>query len=855
MAVETTAEEWIEELTREKPQGKHGGWYGLKLEDTEAGAKILTLDREAQARLVAELVPRMMLFDRAAEAHRATCTSSPDAEWKASWVALWTPRHYGELVLHGLLRRKLPLLEEVVVGLLEWIAEAELPSTLPLAGIASAAESIAGAIGMDDRRRLALIRAASKLRKETYDPTCRKVADRLEALTSDGPQVTLDPGEAWSDAALADLAAMAADKNRRWRELLAHCQKASGGKPTAKWLKAAGPFVEAVGHEALKAHLRRWLPLVDRPRTRPIEREHAWETDENQLIRPAHVELLKGLAWCAGLTEDRDMARALTVLALSAYRKVPRRGPRLVTLGNACVSALGMMPGTEAVGQLALLKVKIKFGTAQKEVEKALNAAATRAGIPREEIEELGVPAYGLDAVGRRREAFGDYTADLVIEDSDVSLRWSKADGKALKSIPAAVKKDHAEDVKELQAAAKDVGKMLAAQCERIDNLFLARKSWPVDAWRERYLDHPLVGTIARRLIWQFTADGRTAAGAWHDGQILGRDGQPLGEFATGTTVSLWHPIGHPAEDVLAWRAWLEGREVRQPTKQAHREVYVLTDAERRTGVYSNRFAAHVLRQHQYNALCAARGWKNQLRLGVDASYPPTALHLPQWGLRAEFWVEAAGEDMNEAGTYLYLATDQVRFYPEGAAGRTAHAGGGGYTADRGRPDEPTPLVDVPALVLSEVLRDVDLFVGVASVGNDPRWADGGPNGRYLDYWREYSFGDLSATAQTRKAVLQRLIPRLKIAGRCSFADRFLVVRGDLRTYKIHLGSGNILMEPNDQYLCIVAKQGGDAAGTPMFLPFEGDSTLSVVLSKALLLADDAKINDPTITSQIGRAS
>ena len=30
------------------------------------------------------------------------------------------------------------------------------------------------------------------------------------------------------------------------------------------------------------------------------------------------------------------------------------------------------------------------------------------------------------------------------------------------------------------------------------------------------------------------------------------------------------------------------------------------------------------------------------------------------------------------------------------------------------------PLEEVPPLVLSEVMRDADLFVGVASVGNDP---------------------------------------------------------------------------------------------------------------------------------------
>lgn len=35
---------------------------------------------------------------------------------------------------------------------------------------------------------------------------------------------------------------------------------------------------------------------------------------------------------------------------------------------------------------------------------------------------------------------------------------------------------------------------------------------------------------------------------------------------------------------------------------------------------------------------------------------------------------------------------------------------------------------------------------------------------------------------------------RLAISDGCTLTDRFLVVRGDLCTYKIHLGSGNILL-------------------------------------------------------------
>jgi hypothetical protein len=244
----------------------------------------------------------------------------------------------------------------------------------------------------------------------------------------------------------------------------------------------------------------------------------------------------------------------------------------------------------------------------------------------------------------------------------------------------------------------------------------------------------------------------------------------------------------------------------------------------------------------------------------VDDTYPPPTRELPEWGLRAEFWVEGAGDDYerdaNESGTYLRLATDQVRFYPIDAPRHEAHAGGGGYEqwlgADQ-RPVEPLPLDTVPALVFSEVMRDIDLFVGVASIGNDPTWSDGGPDGRFRDYWTDYSFGELSETARTRRDVLARLLPRLAIGGRCEIAGRFLRVRGDLCTYKIHMGSGNILMEPHDEYLCIVPDRSAPSGTDGLFLPFEGDRALALVLSKAILLAGDSGITDRTIVSQIRR--
>ena len=144
----------------------------------------------------------------------------------------------------------------------------------------------------------------------------------------------------------------------------------------------------------------------------------------------------------------------------------------------------------------------------------------------------------------------------------------------------------------------------------------------------------------------------------------------------------------------------------------------------------------------------------------------------------------------------------------------------------------------------------MDLYVGVCSVGNDPQWEDGGLDARYQQYWRDYGFGELGTSAQTRKTVLERLLPRLKIAEQCELSDRYLIVKGELRTYKIHLGSTNILMMPDDQYLCIVPGRGKSKADD-IFLPFEGDNQLSLILSKAFLLAADGKIKDQTILTQI----
>ncbi len=148
-------------------------------------------------------------------------------------------------------------------------------------------------------------------------------------------------------------------------------------------------------------------------------------------------------------------------------------------------------------------------------------------------------------------------------------------------------------------------------------------------------------------------------------------------------------------------------------------------------------------------------------------------------------------------------------------------------------------------------MRDVDLFVGVSSVAADQNWQDQGPAREppFVDFFNRSFDEELSSTARIRRDVIGRILPRLAIADRCELLDRWLRVRGDVRTYRIHLGSGNIFMEPNDAYLCIVPARGSPAQS--VFLPFEDDPRLGLILSKAFLLAADRRIKDPTIVRQI----
>ncbi len=689
--------------------------------------------------------------------------------------------------------------------------------SMPNGSFISAIERHLGGEIAPEPLRTTLQQVRRKLLKE-HDAEHDKLAARVsELVDGKGPAAkAIFVDGTWGRPAQSWL--VGTDKRLPWTALLTHCATASAGKPSGVWLRTAKPMVAAVGAQTAVDQLAEWA--VEVPMGPPDG--HGFSQAVDSGLQPQNADILKGFLWAISTVDHPALPMLLATFAARCFKKIPDWGPGAPKLGNAAVVALSGLPHHAGIAGLSRLLGTVKYGSARKTIERALDRAATAAGMSRDDLEELAVPDLGLSVDGVARIPIGDGQAVITVESGDaVLLRYERGD-KVTKSAPKALAQADPGAVKAAKALRKEVAEALSGQAGRIERLLLADKQWTVATWRQRYVDHPLLSQIARRLIW--CADGQALL--WSDGWIDAA-GEPV-TVADSAAITLWHPLDHDAATVLAWRDRLEALEVQQPFKQAWREIYLVAPAELETATHSNRFAAHIVRQHPFAALCRDRSWAFTLMGQWDSHNTPTKSLPGGWG--AELFVEFIEEDATTPnGIYLLISTDQVRFTRDGAL---------------------VPMDQIPPRVFSEVMRDVDLFVAVCSVAVDEGWADRGP-AEVQNYWNRAAFGDLSEMGRTRHAVLGRLLPKLKIADRCTLQPTWLHVKGQLQDYRIHLGSGNIQILPEQRYLCIVA--GPSTGPRRLFLPFEGDRTLSLILSKAFLLAADDTIVDPSIVAQLGK--
>ncbi|TNY36567.1 DUF4132 domain-containing protein [Thermomonospora catenispora] len=603
------------------------------------------------------------------------------------------------------------------------------------------------------------------------------------------------------------------------RELVAFCEVEgrqrfrSVAMPTPPW---AWELVADAGY----ARFARWALGQARARAAavqagevPYRADKAFTADEVRTLgRAARLALRRDEPW---LPEAVD--RLLHDVAV-APKEDARTLPSQALLFEI-TRAVEDFPTPETAASLRAVRRTVRHRGVPKQLDRMLKRVDAALA---ERVEvALRMPDLGFPPDGVLRTPVGECTAVITVEEEKATLGWLGPDGRPRRSTPAQVRREHRETVKDLRNLAKRVRAHLSTLVRALEGGLPAEATRPYERWREDLVRHPLAGTTVRRLIWEVEAEpGRWRAVLPSPEGLLDSTGAAVDEPGRDAAVRLWHPIRSDAEEITRWRDLIVERRIRQPFPQAFREVYRLTPAEEEAGTHSERFAAHLVHYRRMFALFRARGWRSGLLGPWDGGGEDEAERVLAGRWRVAFRHLHADEGI--------ASTDRVRFARRVADGWRE-----------------VPLTEVPPVVFSEAMRDVDLFVGVSSLAADPDWAQRRED-PYRAYRHEHAFGELTPSAEARREALARILPRTKIADRCALTDRFLVVRGDLRTYRIHLGSANVVMEPDGAYLCIVPAR----PGPRVYLPFEEDR-LSLILGKAFLLAADTEITDESIRAQI----
>ena len=534
-------------------------------------------------------------------------------------------------------------------------------------------------------------------------------------------------------------------------------------------------------------------------------------------LAPSSVGLIKGSTAVLGEIGDA-LDAVLLERATNNSSPVARAFYAYGAPTRACIAALGALRLTEAQSALVRLQATYRSGDLKKRIAAALDDVASRSGMSLGELIERQVDDAALDGDHALTVGNSSLAAELRVTSHGVTTTWL-VDGHPVAKVLPEAKTEHAEIVTAVKTQAKALATAVAAQRTRLEGLFAEGRTWNPSDWQSFYIGHRLVGPLAADLLWQGEIDGNWTT-------FLGSSRLPEGT----SKIRLWHPLEAPAEEIEYWRNAVVRLQLRQPFKQVYREHYVLTPAERESGRLSARFARHTLRNDQVFALTKARGWQAKWLGAFDGGYEAT----PRFVL---------GEGQYRVGFDLTLSDDYG--FDDCALSGVVH-----FERLSGKAWRLIDLTDVPPLVFSEAMRDVDLFVSIATVTNDPTWRERRIQAQAArDAWDVLANGQLTPAGEIRRAALERILPNLKIASQCTLDDRSLRVRGTYGEYAINLGTANVMLLPRNLYLCII--QGSSGASRGIFLPFEGDDLLSLVLSKAVLLAADHKITDESILRQL----
>lgn len=370
-------------------------------------------------------------------------------------------------------------------------------------------------------------------------------------------------------------------------------------------------------------------------------------------------------------------------------------------------------------------------------------------------------------------------------------LRYRKGE-KALNSVPAKLKKH--PYIEELKAVHKKLKNQYSRSRIMLEQAMEDETPFYISELAA-LTRNPVIWPLLKNLVFVSKND----TGFFADNCLVTADGECIAQ-KPDTSVRIAHPVDLYNRGVWhRYQQCLFEKGIRQPFKQVFRELYVKTDEERPMS-NSLRYAGNQIQPQKTVALLKGRRWVANYEEGLQKIYYKENIIASIYALAD--WFSPA--DI-EAPTLEWVAFYERKSY------------------------KALKIEDIPEVIFSEVMRDVDLAVSVAHAGGvDPEASH--------------------STIEMRRAIIEFTLPLFKLSN-VTLEGSHAFIKGTMGEYTVHLGSGVIHQKAGAaiNVLPVHSQHRGR-----LFLPFvDEDPKTAEVISKILLFAEDKKIKDPFILDQI----
>ncbi|KWK98232.1 polymerase [Burkholderia ubonensis] len=295
-----------------------------------------------------------------------------------------------------------------------------------------------------------------------------------------------------------------------------------------------------------------------------------------------------------GLFGNDDTARKLTPLIRtwpgeSAHARAATGLDVLASIGSDV--ALMLLNG---------IAQKVKFRALQDRAREKIDAIADARGLSSEELEDRLAPDLGLDAQGTMLLDFGPRAFRVGFDETlKPYVREMGADGvpgARLADLPKPKKTDDPvkgrEAVERFKLLKKDARTIASQQLARLEVAMCGRRRWAPDVFRAFLAEHPLVRHLVQRLVWGVyeVDDGGNFGGTLkacfrvaEDGTAATADDDVFTLPEGGTIrIGVPHALEIEPADAAAFGQVFADYELLQPFAQLGRDVYRLTDDERK---------------------------------------------------------------------------------------------------------------------------------------------------------------------------------------------------------------------------------------------------------------------------------